>query len=198
VQAIVDRALAKNRDFRYPTAAAMAQDLRTALRRLEELGDVEIEDAAAGSHGLTASLPPREPAPPEATAVDDRPRQLAYASDQISFFPPGSQFDAVIISPHVYPWTPRGARLPGGSVGGTAVTIEGETYEVVAADQQRANLNRYFLCRWPAHSIIRRVFDYTPDVVAAHAQGRRPATEPESKPFGSVIGGLFGKRRRDS
>ena len=193
VQAIVDRALARNRDDRFASGDEMAEDLRTALRRVKEFGDSEIEDAAMGSKHLgTGSL--REPEPPAAAAA--RVTQRHVGADVVTFFPAGSQFDAVIVSPNVYPWTPRGGRLAGGAAGGTALNVEGETYELVAADQQRANLNRYFLTRWPAHSIIRRVFDYTPELVEEFV-ARRSASDASTSEKGSVLSGLFNRRKRD-
>jgi serine/threonine protein kinase len=189
VQAIVDRALARDRDQRYVSGNALASDLRTALRRIREFGDLEIEDAAGPK---IAPAMRRAPAP----AAPQEPRQLAVGPDSLTYVPPGSQFDAVIVSPHVYPWAPRGSRQAGGAASGTAVNLFGETYEVLAADQQRIDLNRYFLGRWAAHSIIRRVFDYTPEVVEEYtAVTRNRGTDGAGNPLGSVLNNLFGKRR---
>jgi serine/threonine protein kinase len=201
VEKIVDRALSRDRDFRYPNGDALAADLRTALRRLRELGDVEIEDAAAGARsvaGVASGAAPRpDPsARPEPAPEAERPRQISVGVDTVTFFPPGSQFDAVILSPHVYPWSPRGSQHAGSTAAGTAVGVLGETYEVVAADQQRANLNRYFLARWTTGTIIRRVAEYSPELVGRHAALGRER-DAGSKPIGSVITNIFGKRRRD-
>lgn len=196
VQAIVDRALARDRDMRYPSGGALAADLRTAARRLSELGDVEIEDAAHGSRRLstTAAL-----AEGPAGGTTNEPRQVTFGTDSVTLFPDGAQFDAVILSPNVYPWLPRGSRLPGGGAGGTTIMLLGQIYEVVAADQQHSKLNRYFLYRWSDTSIVRRVFDYTPEVVAEHAAARESQRPDRTTPArGSVISNLFGRRRKET
>src|SRR6185369_856404 len=105
-------------------------------------------DAAAPRRASPLQRPGLAPDPAE-PAAPPTPRQLAVVLDSLTYFPPGSQFDAVIVSPNVYPWMPRGSRQVGGGASGTAVNLFGETYEVLAADQQRIDLNRYFLGRWP-------------------------------------------------
>ena len=197
VQRVVDLSLARDRDFRYASGAAMAADLRTALQRLRAFGDVEIEDAGlSGASGPLDSAQKVTPPAPKREAA--QPQSRSFGVDTITGFGPGSPFDMVIISPNVYPWTTRGASIAGGAAQGTAISIEGEMFEVVAADQQRADLNRYFLVRWPENTIIRRVFDYTPDLTARlQAAARARESESNSGPLGSVISNLFGKRRRD-
>jgi serine/threonine protein kinase len=202
VQRIVDRSLARDRDLRYSSGAAMAADLRTALKRLEAFGDVEIEDA--GSVATSTSGPLRQPDSgdrPGAGPVEEDgagPRTQQVGLDSVTYFAAGSRFDLVIISPNVYPWAPRGARYTGSTAQGSAVALGSDVYEVVAADQQRADLNRYFLVKWPEQSIIRKVFDYTPDVTyRARDAARAREAESGSGPLGSVISNLFGKRRKD-
>jgi serine/threonine protein kinase len=199
VQRVVDQSLARDRDFRYASGSAMAAELRTALQRLRAFGDVEIEDSglAATSGPLDVHRVPAA-APAKVEAPTAEPRSRPFGVDSLTEFPPGSPFTFVIISPNVYPWTPRGTSIAGGNAQGTAVALMGEMYEVVAADQQRADLNRYFLTRWPENTIIRRVFDYTPEVTnTVFSAARARESDATSGPLGSVISNLFGKRRKD-
>ena len=180
----------------------MAADLRTALKRLEAFGDVEIEDAGSGTTSTSGQLrqPDAGDRPGSGPREDDGagPRTQQVGLDSLTYFAAGSRFDLVIISPHGYPWAPRGARNTGSTAQGSAVALGSDVYEVVAADQQRADLNRYFLVKWPEQSIIRKVFDYTPDVTyRARDAARAREAESGSGPLGSVISNLFGKRRKD-
>lgn len=202
VQRIVDRAIARDREIRFSTAQAMAVELRSALQRLRDFGDAEIEDAASGfaapprPRDDEPAAAPQDPAPKPGASLSG-PLSQQYGVDSVTWFPPGSQFDLVIISPNLYPWAPRGARSVGGGAWGAAVGVAGEVFEVVAVDQQRADLNRYFFIRWPENTIIRRVFDYAPEVADGYYAKTRANAEGSPGGLGSVISNIFGKRRRD-
>lgn len=87
LQAIVDRALAKEPAQRFPHAAALLAELEAALRDLNKAPNLHTIAnqptvppgellARTASHSLTtemANLPPNAPADPDATLIEDKP-----------------------------------------------------------------------------------------------------------------------------
>ncbi|MCC6744372.1 MAG: serine/threonine protein kinase [Acidobacteria bacterium] len=201
VQAIVDRALAKDRDLRFGTAFEMAAELRTIATRLRDFGDDEIEDVSAStrvSHSLplpkpapAPAPPPRVPAAPVAAPLGVRYDQR-FAPDTVAYFPEGSDFDAVIISRNVYPWQPRSTRGTGAVGNGTAIGFNNDVFEVRAIDPRPDGIIRYFLAQWPAHAVLRRPFEYDAGVVRAYTGEMRV----ESKGISGLLTSIFGSRSR--
>lgn len=200
VQKIVDRALARNADFRYPNGSEMANDLRMIFNRLRDFGDAEIEDYAVAAFNESQSgRRPDATAPAEAPVAPFQVRQdNRFAPDTVAFYPEGSRFDAVIASSNAYPLIPRGAHVSASTVNGSTVSIGSKVYEVRAIDRHGDVLNRYFLSYWPEQAIIRKVFEYTPTVVAEYTAARtaeRPVAQPS---IGKVLSSLLGRSRGDT
>lgn len=205
VQSIVDRALAKDRDMRFGTAFEMAAELRTAATRLRDFGDVEFEDVAAStratesrsapkplpSSGADSAPLPRGPVTPVAAPLGVRYEQR-FSPDTVAYFPEGSEYDAVVISRNVYPWQSRSARGTGAVGNGTAVGFNNEIFEVRVIDPRPDGIIRYFLGRWPSHSVLRRVFEYDAGVVRSYTGEMRV----ESKGISGFLSNLFGSRQR--
>ncbi len=194
VQKIVDRALARNSDFRYPNGTEMANDIRIVFNRLRDFGDVEIEDLAVKSavDARATRNAETEPVAPFQVRQDGR-----FAPDTVAFYPEGSRFDAVIASANAYPLIPRGAHVQASTANGSTVSIGDTVYEVRTIDRHGEVLNRYFLSRWPEQAIIRKVFDYTPAVVAEYTMARQTEKPPAQPTFGRVLSSLLGKGRGD-
>lgn len=206
VQTIVDRALAKDRDMRFGTAFEMAAELRTAATRLRDFGDVEFEDVAASTRAAESRPAVRQPEPPSAAAPSPgRPAPTAvaaplgvrydqrFAPDTVAYFPEGSEYDAVVISRNVYPWQPRAARGTGAVGNGTAVGFNNELFEVRAVDPRPDGIVRYFLVRWPTHSVLRKVFDYDAGVVRSYTGEMRVES---GKGISGILSNLFGSRTK--
>lgn len=170
VQAIVSAMLAKDRDLRYNSAHVVASDLRTALARFQEFGDLEFEDLATGALKNDQTNTPKGAAV-EHAASPAAPGTIRYDRDfdpdLLAFYPEDSRYAAVIISSNHYDWSPRENLANGSYSVGSALQLYDAVFEVVAIDLQRDNLVRYFLSRWPDHAIVRRIGEYSIDVVRA-------------------------------
>ncbi len=198
VQAIVDKALAKDRDLRYASAEQMASDIRTALRRLQDFGDVEFESTATtGSLTTRPTAPAATTTPQTAVAPKPAPKpqvryDQAFSPDTVAFQPEGAQFDVVIVSENTYPWVPKRLGNQGSVVPGTAVSIRDDVYEVVGVERNQPPYIRYFLKKWDATKPMRRVVAFTPGLVAAAVEERRQ----RSGALGAITA-FFTRKRRD-
>jgi serine/threonine protein kinase len=194
VQAIVSKALEKNRDLRYQNARVMAADVQTALSQLRLFGDSELE-----LRGAIAE--PRPPGAPSSRPVE-QPRRADTPTDAsttrydrsfprqtLAFHPPGSEYDLVVHTLIPFDWTARAEGADGRVIAnGTAINVRGVVYELVDVDTRSSSMVKYCFRQWPTSVLIRRVIPYTPQYVASVLQDRRG-----SGSFGDLFGKVFGK-----
>jgi hypothetical protein len=78
VSAIADRAIAKDRERRYPNMAAMARELRAARKRFVAENQFDVKSAPAMGEGLREKFgaPPRSTPAPRASAPPPVPREV--------------------------------------------------------------------------------------------------------------------------
>ena len=78
VSAIADRAIAKDRERRYPNMAAMARELRAARKRFVAENQFDVRSAPAMGEGLREKFgaPPRSTPAPRASAPPPVPREV--------------------------------------------------------------------------------------------------------------------------